>query len=142
MIWPYATTTSRSGFNFRNRLTGSASRIRGGWYTSSPSCSAATFTCGAVRFIPRPAGRSGCVITSWIEWPASLRARRDGTANSAVPAKTIFRKRLSRSGRDGLGLFVLFAHEVFDPAQRVEVGQPVDEQHAIEVVELVLESAR
>jgi hypothetical protein len=31
-------------------------------------------------------------MTRRISWPAATSARSDGTANSAVPAKTIFRK--------------------------------------------------
>jgi hypothetical protein len=49
-------------------------------------------TGGGVTFSPRLAGRSGCVITSWISSLACFRAWSDGTANAAVPAKTIFRK--------------------------------------------------
>src|SRR5258708_13504031 len=91
--------------------------------------------------MPRRAGRSGCVLARGMPCPASTRALRDGTANSAVPAKTIFRKALARRRGDGLGLFVLLSHQVFDAAQRVEAGQPVREEDSVQVVQLVLKGA-
>src|SRR5579864_83509 len=101
---------------------------------------AASLTGGGVRRMPCP-GRSGCVITRAISWPASCRALREGTANSAVPTKTTFRKSLTRGGhRRGAGL-LLVGLQLVDAAQGVEVRQPVDEQDAVEVVDLVLERA-
>ena len=38
---------------------------------------------------PRPAGRSGCVTTAAISWPAASKRRSDGTAKSGVPMKTM-----------------------------------------------------
>src|SRR5690348_12296058 len=46
---------------------------------------------------------------------------------------------LPRRGRDGL--FLLLADQVLHPPQRIETGQPVGEEDAVEVVELVLERA-
>jgi hypothetical protein len=52
---------------------------------------AATLTGGRVSFIRWP-GRSGWLTTSLMSWPAACSALSEGTANSAVPMKTSFRK--------------------------------------------------
>src|SRR6478735_6510643 len=54
-----------------------------------PASSAACLTGLGVSFKPRPAGRSGCVMTRGISWPAARRASNAIRANSGVPAKTM-----------------------------------------------------
>src|SRR5438552_18584187 len=67
-----------------------------GWNTSRLRPSAKRFTGLAAAFRPRPAGRSGCVSTRAISWPACNRRASARSANSGVPAKT--RRRKARSG--------------------------------------------
>src|SRR5262249_49964026 len=102
---------------------------------------AASFTGEGLTFMRWP-GRSGWVTTSATSCPAPCRAISEGTANSAVPMKTSFRKALPRGCGRGGGHFLLVAVEILDSLEGVEVRQPVDEQDAVEVVDLVLESAR
>src|SRR5712692_2998138 len=49
-------------------------------------------------------------------------------------------KQLTRRGGDGCFLFV--GLEVLDAAQRVEIGEAVDEEDPVEMIELVLEGTR
>ena len=63
--------------------------IFGGWCTVSPCESAYSFTGGAFRRFPRPAGLSGCVHTATTSCPASTHFFKVGTADSGVPMKTI-----------------------------------------------------
>src|SRR5216683_1781505 len=49
-------------------------------------------------------------------------------------------KQLTRRGGDGC--FLLVGLEVFDPAQGVEVGEAIDEEDPVEMIELMLEGAR
>src|SRR5947209_20207628 len=89
----------------------------------------------------RWAGRSGCVITRAISWPASCSALSEGTANSAVPTKSSLRKSLTGGG-DGRGSgLLLVRQQLVDAPQRVEAREPVDEQDSVQVVDLVLEGA-
>src|SRR4029077_9726986 len=92
----------------------------------------------AVNFIRWP-GRSGCVTTNSMACPSSYSALSDGTANAAVPAKTILKVVLPRGRRDGL--FPLLALQLLDAAQRVEAGQLVGGENAVEVVQLVVKRA-
>src|ERR1700737_5587145 len=82
---------------------------------------------------PRPPRRPGWVTTSATSWPASRSRFRVGPANIAVPAKTMRNRAL---GADELRFPLLVLR--LDLAQRVEAGQPVGEQNAIEVGDLVL----
>src|SRR6266852_1427262 len=87
--------------------------------------------------MPRPPRRSGWVTTSATSWPASRSWLRLGPANIAVPAKTI-RNRALRADEFRLHLLLFRFHL----AQRVETGQPVGEEDAVQVVDLVLDGAR
>src|SRR5438309_4775268 len=87
--------------------------------------------------MPRPPRRSGWVTTSAMSWPASKSWVNVGAANGAVPAKTT---RNRASGADEFRFpLLLFG---FDFAQRIETGQPIGEEDAVEVVDLVLDRAR
>ena len=57
--------------------------------TGSHRCSASCLTALGVSFMPRPAGRSGCVNTSAISCPAAINAASALAANSGVPAKSV-----------------------------------------------------
>src|SRR3990170_1408253 len=57
-----------------------------------PCSFAASFTGGGSRRRPLPRGLSGCVTTAGISWPASMRAFKEGTANSGVPMNTILQE--------------------------------------------------
>src|ERR1700694_3998625 len=87
--------------------------------------------------IPRPPRRSGWVTTSAMSWPASRSWFRVGPANIAVPAKTMRNRALSA---DELRFLLLVLR--LDLAQRVEAGQPVGEENAVEVIDLMLNGTR
>src|ERR1700736_6686600 len=100
-------------------------------------------------FIPRPPNRSGCVTTSATSWPASWSWFKVGPANADVPAKIIRSFRLVTlswspvlgvSGADEFRFFLLLLW--FDLAQRLEAGQPVGEENAVQVIDLVLDRPR
>src|ERR1700716_3683526 len=87
--------------------------------------------------MPRPPRRSGWVTTSATSWPASRTWFKVGVANGAVPAKTM---RNRASGADEFRFLLLLFW--FHFSQRVEAGEPVGEENAVEVVDLVLDRAR
>src|SRR5438046_8426187 len=87
--------------------------------------------------MPRPPRRSGWVTTSATSCPASRSWVRVGPANVAVPAKTM--RNLALGADEFRFLLLLFR---FHLAQRVETGQPVGEEDAVEVIDLVLDRAR
>src|SRR6266480_6533723 len=91
---------------------------------------------GSVR-MPRPPRRSGWVTTSATSCPASRSWVRVGPANVAVPAKTM--RNLALGADEFRFLLLLFR---FHLAQRVETGQPIGEEDAVEVIDLVLDRAR
>src|SRR5690606_28805882 len=72
--------------------------------------SAATFTAGDVSFLPRPAGRSGCVTTRVMSHSFDAARRRSaGTANSGVPMYiTRDFMRISPCSRCGSGVALLY----------------------------------
>src|ERR1043165_5610219 len=116
-----------------------------------PRRCAASLTGGAGGGCARPRGRSGCVTTSGISWPARAIASSVGTANAGVPRK------ISRiAGRDldaearrrgelqesmpvsgALKFFYLALHQV--ALEDADVG---DVEAAVEVIGFVLEGAR
>jgi len=85
-IKPYAATISTSAAAARSSSTVSAALSDGHFSTRAPSLSAASETALGVSFRPRPAGRSGCVRTSGMSWPAAAIASRARAANGGVPA--------------------------------------------------------
>src|ERR1039457_942093 len=113
-------------------------RIFSGCMTGRPAARAACLTAGAVSCWPRPTGRSGCETASAISWPAASSASRVGTAKLGVPQKTSFTGILA-------GLPLAFALHLADLAQvdvALEGAHAEDEQHAVEVVDLMLDAAR
>src|ERR1039458_427400 len=109
-------------------------RIFSGWVTGRPAACAASLTAGAVSCCVRPVGRSGCETVRATSWPASSSAIREGTANWGVPQKTSF-----------TALPLARALHFADLAQAqvaLESAHAEDEQHAVEVVDLMLQAAR
>src|ERR1019366_392327 len=108
-------------------------RIFSGWVTDSPAARAVCFTGGGVSCCVRPAARSGWVTTREISWPAASSASSVATANCGVPQKTSFTP-----------LPCAFALHLANPAQgqvALQGAHAEDEQHAVEVVDLMLETA-
>src|SRR5579875_3995570 len=133
----------------RSRSRNSGSRALTGLSTSRPASAASSATgLGAIRR-PRPVGASGRVITAATSCRDRRIARNEDTAVGGVPAKT----RRIRSAR----LALRAVRRNLDLPQRVApplgladglhgqlallVVQPVDEQHAVQVVGLVLDAA-
>ena len=94
-IKPYAATTMTSAraawmasraCRASSGYLPSSRRLRGcasGMWWPSANC----LTAEVCSFMPRPPGRSGCVRTNAISWPAACRHSRATRANSGVPAK-------------------------------------------------------
>src|SRR5580700_156154 len=148
MIRPYATTTANS--------TPASATSSMEWETARPSSSAAAFTGLGVTALPRPRRRSGLVTHSTTSCPASTRACRGGTAISGVPRKASRATPVTVEQAGGPG--GSSAGEEAREAVGVAGGQmqraatqdlhglltligvePLDQQDAVEVVELVLE---
>src|SRR5262245_26677151 len=116
-----------------------------GCATGIPSERARSATGGEASRRPRPRGRSGRVSTSVGRW-ASLPARRSRTAaaNSEVPRKTVLKsptppgRPLGDGRRPVLGRFLGLAHRAHRLLARL-AGDAIQDQHAIEVVHLVLD---
>src|SRR5262249_42509932 len=123
----------------------SASPTRSGRSSARPSRSASAETGEGSSRRPRPRGRSGWLTTATTRWgPARSRAS-VGTAKSGVPKKTSrsagAAAPLDRGGR--AGLFALLAQLLLAPARvhaALEPADAVDEEDAVEVVDLVLEA--
>jgi hypothetical protein len=96
-----------------------------------PRSMASSLTGGGVQTCPRPQGRSGWLYTPTISQPShSRRCFRDAAAKSGVPMNTIFN--------------LLFLFQPFFELSFVQgafqFADLVDEQHAIEMVHLVLQA--
>src|SRR5579862_4057981 len=137
-------------------------RILSGWVTGMPAARAVCFTAGATSSWLRPAGRSGWVTANGISWPARMSASNVGTPNLGVPQKTSFIDVPSngilcspmpqrqtwgaqRHERGTLGLPRTLALHFADLAQRhipLQAAHAKDEQHSVQVVNLVLKGAR
>ena len=85
-------------------------------------------------FLPLPDGRSGCVSTASMVWPAAISADRCAAEKSGVPAKQSLSPDIS-SGRLLVFFFQLLAYAL--ALQRAEV---VNEQLALEVVNFMLDT--
>src|SRR5574340_1846317 len=104
----------------------------GGCSSGRPCSSASRLTGLPSAFMPRPAGRSGCVSTSATSCPAEASAATARAANSGVPAKI---------RRIGLPLHG-FAHQLLQlvaDAGLLEPRQVFDKHLALEVVPFVLD---
>ena len=115
-----------------------------GWSTGRPRPRAASLSgegCGAPW---RPRGRSGVVRQTTTSWGERRRARDStSTANRAVPAQAI-RKRSSRrlEPRAGGSAAVSRSRSSRRARARSLAGGAFDDEHAVEVVVLVLDHAR
>src|SRR5262249_50325884 len=136
-IWPNATTTATSAPSARRRSGHSASRTRSGWRTSIPAARARSFTGGWARCWPRCAGRSGCVTTATTSW-GRRSASRVGKANAGVPGE----RTVKREGVAGRVLAETFLLDLPLDAIAHHRVDAVDEEHAVQVVDLVLEDPR
>ena len=129
-------------------------RLLGRDAPASPSSSAAAFTGLGLGRSPRPRRRSGWVTTSAISWPAPCSARSDGTASAGVPKKTrrtidrrigaglTGRGRAARARRRTVGAARELAGAHLAQRLAADVGlEPVEQEHAVEVVDLVLDHA-
>ena len=148
-IAPNATTANRSGRRRCEALASTRARSRArASAPSSPSASPRAATAEAPRCRPRPLGRSGCVTTADHVAARAPPPRSDGTANSGVPMNTTrgrLSARLPDERRRPIVLGQLAARERLERALQelaLERRQPVDEQHAVEVIDLVLDRAR
>src|SRR4029450_13418558 len=99
-----------------------------------PCRSATGLTLGGTSASPRPLTRSGCVTSAATSWPAATSASRLGTANAPLSRKTT-RTRLLLPPPPRL-LAQLALHQV-----ALQGGEPVDEQQAVDVIDLVAERA-
>src|SRR6476659_285165 len=70
-----------------------------------------------------------------MSWPSCASRASVGTAKSGVPMKTT---RMAGSGRVALGRL----GELLDHPVALQLRQVVDEQHAVELVDLVLDAGR
>src|SRR5215831_3963750 len=145
MNCPNATTMPRSARRSRSQASAGSSPICSGWRSGAPSSRAAAATGVGSSIRPRPRGRSGCETTPASVCRVSDNARRAGTANSGVPRNTR-RSGESAAGMAGALALLLLAPELLLPAPHVQVplqlADPVDEEHPVEVVDLVLEAER
>ena len=99
-----------------------------GWCTGMPSRSAAVFAGGGASLRPRPRGASGRVSRKAISCRAASRSRTSAPIGAVAATAISHRKRDARPQQRERLLAVL------------RVGA-VDDQHAVEVVELVLHDA-
>src|SRR5258708_26903691 len=125
-----------------------------------PRAAASFFTGDAASAKPRPAGRSGCVITPTTRWRDPSSVSRHRAANSGVPVKRTFteaapaegsrerqrsgvRRTTSRPGPNpASGRFAeLFLKFRLD-ALLLEARQIVDENLALEMIHFVLDADR
>src|ERR1035437_899991 len=162
---PYATTTEMSGASACSAASNSGPRGRSGWSTGIDSASAMVFTGeGSSVDLERPRGLSGRVTTATTSCPSPTSASRGGVANSGVPKKTMricsllpsVVCRLPSSKLFVVVRFVFVFARDDDPDQArilrflvfpfgeqflpLEEAQVIDEQLAVQVVDLVLKA--
>src|SRR5687767_14681033 len=154
---PYATTTFTSGVSARSCARNSSPLGFSGWSTGRPSATATVFTADArTAERERPTGLSGCVTTATTSNPSPISARSGAVANSGVPQKStrtlelLLRmtvplavlRRLERRAADEAGILVLLQLPLRERRGALQDAQVVEEQLAVEVVDLVLQAAR
>src|SRR5579871_6290608 len=150
-ISPYATTMSASSSRARSASSAAGIVRLAGCSTATPSSSARRLIGLATSACPRPAGRSGRVSTAAMRWCERARASSAGSAKLGVPAKpTVSEPGCTLQGGDGgagarLGARgALPALLLQPPADQLtlELGEVVDEQLALEMIHLVLDTHR
>src|SRR5258708_16530152 len=118
-----------------------------------PRAAASLFTGDGASARPRPAARSGRVITPVTRWRDSSSPSRQRAANSGVPAKRTFteaaraqglreRQRSDRLSNAASGGFAELFLKLGLDALLLEARQIVDEDFALEVIHLVLDANR
>src|ERR1043166_5585227 len=154
---PYATTTPRSGRTWRSAARKTSPAGRSGCSTGIRWRSATCLTGGAISVErERPCGWSGWGTTATtrapaasrapgLGAPAASRASRLGTAKSGVPKKTMRIGLLGAGGLRPQGLGHPFAAVLLPEARREQLAfqsaEVVEEEDAVEVVDLVLDRA-
>src|SRR5712691_4964897 len=143
---PYATTTPTSGARRRIASRNSDVDGRSGWSTGRSSSCAAVFTGdGTSVERERPCGLSGRVTTEATSKPSPSSASSGGTANSGVPKKTTRTLQLAgRLGRHLLDESLLSLARLLpfgDEEAALYGAEVVEEEDAVEVVDLVLDGA-
>src|SRR5688572_21044290 len=151
---PYETTTDSSGSSARSSSRNAAARGFSGCSTGTPSAIAISLIGdGTSVERERPRGRSGCVTTAQTSNPSPTSARSDGAAKADVPQKRTrtlqllvavvvlrdFQRRDAARQRLVAGAQLLPLLERRAPLEQPEI---VDEQLAVQVIDLVLEAAR
>src|SRR6266542_1568849 len=120
---------------------------RSGCSTGTSSATAAVFTGGGTAVErERPCGWSGRVTAATTSNPSPSSASREGTANSGVPKKTTRTLQLARRLRSDVlqvaGLALAGLLPLGEQQASLHGAQVVEEQHAIQVVDLVLHRPR
>src|SRR5690349_2701036 len=138
--------TKRSGFSAVSSSIVAAAFAFSGCASFRPRSRATRATGGAVSVRPRPAGRSGCAMTSGTSKRASASASSERAANSGVPRKTRRKSAASaaaqaRRGGGKVGVALLDRLELLLQALAAQDAQAVDEQHAVQVIDFVLHGA-
>src|SRR5918992_4828402 len=139
-----------------SRRGSSGSRPPGGSSTGSPAARAACLTGeGGAAPLRRSRGRSGRVTTATTSWAEASSASSGGTAAAGVPRYTTRTPgslqglvgldgevRPVQVGGEALDLEVELAlAPLLEGPLAVAPGQPLDEQHPVQVVDLVLHAA-
>src|SRR5919108_1785363 len=127
-IWPKAATV-RAPISARSSSSrASGELIESGRITGRPSSWAAAATAVGVGRPERPRRRSGWLTTSASSWWDSARARRGATAATGLPAKATLTSAAGAKRPQGLPALL--------------GRRAVDDQDAVEVVDLVLDHPR
>src|SRR5262245_44538631 len=143
---PNATTANTLASASRSSAMTERSLMLCGRLTDSPRAFAARATADSCTSSPRPLGRSGCVTTRTTSQDAAT-ACNAGTANGGLPMNTtraftsdtpLARTRVIARGQLAARQGVQVALQEL----ALEERQPVGEQHAVQVVGLVLDRAR
>src|SRR5438034_120988 len=119
-------------------MTVSTSTISGraGWSTGTPSRSATTFAGGGATARPLPAGASGRVSTNAISCRAASRSTTSAPKGAVAATATRATPRLADRGEDRL------RSQDRERLLARLVGGALDDERAVEMVELVLRDAR
>src|SRR5208337_1365756 len=117
-------------------------RIFSGCVTARPAARAACFTGVGAIWRSRPTGRSGCETTRATSCPAASNASKVGRANCGVPQKTSLRQRAAFAMTVLPDAFALHLANLAQIETALERAHAEDEQHAVKMVDFMLEAAR
>src|SRR5580704_5784907 len=118
------------------------SRIFSGCVIGIPAARAACLTGVGAICCSRPTGRSGCETARAIWCPAATSAPNVGTANCGVPQKTNLSERAVFVMAVLPGAFALHLANLAEVETALQRAHAEDEQHAVKMVDLMLEGAR